>query len=87
MEHPAQRPRFLPGTTEEAAAAYIAVTFSAIAQGWPAVYFRQSALQGGIQTIDLDSMIRDAGAFAVEMQAEAMRRISPAPIATGTLEN
>jgi hypothetical protein len=47
----------------------------AIAGGWPAVYFRQSKLEGGQVTLDLDSMTRDAVALAVQVQKEALAAI------------
>jgi hypothetical protein len=66
--------RFRPDTTPEEAARLIGSAFSATAAGWPAVYFKQASLTGAPAVIDLDAMVRDAGALAVQIQAEADRR-------------
>ena len=66
--------QFPPGTDRRIAAKLVAQAFQAISAGWPAVYFKTGAFAGSVPTIDLDAMIRDAGALAVEIQHEANRR-------------
>lgn len=71
------RPRlamFAVDTSTEEMAHLMGTALTTIAGGWPALYFKQGSLQGSVPVIDLDAMVRDAGALAVELQKEIDRR-------------
>lgn len=65
---------FAVDTSTEEMARLMGTALTTIAGGWPALYFKQGPLQGSVPVIDLDAMIRDAGALAVELQKEIDRR-------------
>lgn len=65
---------FAVDTSTEEMARLIGTALTTIAGGWPALYFKQGSLQGSVPVIDLDAMVRDAGALAVELQKEIDRR-------------
>lgn len=65
---------FQPDTSPEEMARLMGTALTTIAGGWPALYFKQGSLQGSVPVIDLDAMVRDAGALAVELQKEIDRR-------------
>ena len=66
--------QFSDDTTTEQATALMGLAFHAITQGWPAIYFRQPALNGSPAIIDLDAMIRDSGNLAILLQKEILYR-------------
>ena len=78
--HPHTPAQFAPDTSAEEAGRLMAAAFQAIAQGWPVIYFKTAALEGAAPTINLDAMVTDAGALAVQMQREIDRRQSPSDL-------
>jgi hypothetical protein len=69
---------FHPDTSPADAQAMTMAALQVIAGGWPVIYMKPSALQGGQAVLDQDAMIRDAVRLAIQVQAKALEAL-PVP--------